>query len=301
MLTTLLKSQEFGEWEACMGARVGRHDTHLQSPASSFSARIEHGHAGGLDLLHLQGRGRLELERTQAERALLWIPLRGGIEERIKGQSWEAVPGEPLLFRPGDHLLGRTSEQIEGVSVLLPADHELTTAAGPAGLAPAIGHRLTRQSVQLLRALRLGHLCPAAAAEALLLSLEQHFRNGQRAAQRGHRSQRRQWELAMEATGWMQTQLQRPFSIDELAAALNAPKRTIQAACLSCLGRPPLAQAKLLRLRALRRSLQEAEHNGLSVTALMQRQGLPASGSTAASYRHCFGETPSQTRQKANP
>lgn len=300
MLTTLLNSQEFGEWEACMGARVGSHHTHLQSPASSFSARMEHGHTGGLDLLHLQGRGRLELERTQAERALLWIPLRGGIEERVNGQSWEAVPGQPLLFRPGDHLLGRTSEQIEGVSVLLPADHTITTGASHAGFAPAIGQRLTRQTIQLLRALRQGQLCPAVAAEALLLSLEQHVRNEPTTAQRGHRSQQRQWELAMEVTRWMQTQLHRPFSIDELATALNTPKRTIQAACVSCLGRPPLAQAKLLRLRALRRSLQDATNNGWSVAALMQQQGLPASGSTAASYRHCFGETPSQTRQKAN-
>jgi transcriptional regulator GlxA family with amidase domain len=104
----------------------------------------------------------------------------------------------------------------------------------------------------------------------------------------------------MEATRWMQMQLDRTFRIDELAAALNTPKRTIQAACVSCLGRPPLAQAKLLRLRALRRSLQEAEYSGQSVVALMQRLGLPASGSTAASYRHCFGETPSQTRYKSN-
>lgn len=301
MLTTLLNSQEFGEWETCMGARVGSHHSHLQSPTSSFSARMEHGHTGGLDLLHLRGSGRLELDRTQAERALLWIPLRGSTEERVNGQSWESAPGQPLLFCPGDHLLGRTSEQIEGVSVLLPADHELTTGASPAGFAPAIGQRLTRQTIQLLRALRQGNLCSALAAEALLLSLEQCFHNGPTAAQRGHRSQQRQWELAMEATRWMQTQLHRPFSIDELATALNTPKRTIQAACVSCLGRPPLAQAKLLRLRALRRSLQEAKHNGLSVAALMQQQGLPASGSTAASYRHCFGETPSQTRQKANP
>jgi hypothetical protein len=34
-------------------------------------------------------------------------------------------------------------------------------------------------------------------------------------------------------------QLDRTFRIDELAAALNTPKRTIQAACVSCLGRTP--------------------------------------------------------------
>jgi AraC-like DNA-binding protein len=302
MLQTILNTKDFSEWEAEMASSVGSHHTQLLDKGTNFTARIKHGRTGDLDLLHLQGSGRLELERTQPGRALLWVPLQGRIEERVNGELFDASPGRPLLFRPGDQMLGRTGEWIEGISVLLPADAMVNAEAHHGcGFDPTSGRRLTMQTLQLARALEHGHFSPAVAAEALLISLEQQFSNQPTAAMRGRRSQRRRWELAMEATRWMQEHLHRPFSIDELAAALNTSKRTIQAACLSSLGRPPLAQAKLLRLRALRRSLQDASNNGLSVAELMQQQGLPASGSTAASYRHCFGETPSHTRQKANP
>jgi len=41
-------------------------------------------------------------------------------QERVNGHSWLAAPGTGLLFHPGDSLEGDTSEEIEGLSILIP-------------------------------------------------------------------------------------------------------------------------------------------------------------------------------------
>lgn len=301
MLRTILDSQDFSEWETCLATRLGTHRSNLEGAASAFSARVRHGIVGDLELLHFQGSGRLLLERTQVEHPLLWVPIQGSGVERINGHTWETYPEQPLLFQPGDDLIGTTDDHIEGFSVLLPPEAEPGTSITQVnGFSRATGRWLTQLTQRLADAMGDPSRCPAEAAEALIVSLDPEMGplQGAPCFQRS-RAERKRWDLAMATVDWMQSRLHQAFSIDELAAALNAPKRTIQVACVSVFGRPPLAQAQLLRLRALRQSLQHNEHSDLSIAALMQRHGLRASGDTAQRYRQRFGETPRQTRQRA--
>jgi hypothetical protein len=41
-------------------------------------------------------------------------------QERVNGTTWLAEPGSGLLFHPGNVLEGDTSEELEGLSILLP-------------------------------------------------------------------------------------------------------------------------------------------------------------------------------------
>jgi hypothetical protein len=119
-LGQVLSTSDFAEWEAATSCKLGHHRGHLVDPDESFEAHYRLGRAGPLQVLHIRGRGRVELERTQQARVVVWLPLLGSSHERLNGTPMAVEPGMALLFRPGDEMLGRTSEDLEGISVLIP-------------------------------------------------------------------------------------------------------------------------------------------------------------------------------------
>ena len=62
----------------------------------------------------------MRLSREQRQHSVLWLPLRGMTLETINGEPWLAEPGTGLLLFPGDDLLGETSQELEGLSILIP-------------------------------------------------------------------------------------------------------------------------------------------------------------------------------------
>ena len=128
-LAQVLSTSDFAEWEAATSCTLGHHRSHLLDPDEGFEAHYRLGSAGPLQVLHIRGRGRVELERTQQARVVLWLPLLGSSQERLNSTPTGAEPGMALLFRPGDEMLGRTSEDMEGISVHIP--ESLLTESGP--------------------------------------------------------------------------------------------------------------------------------------------------------------------------
>jgi len=301
----ILNTDDFGAWEDATRATLGVHQSSLHSPSASFRARYRFGHAGPLQLLHLQGSGELELDREQLGRPVLWIPLQGLCQERVNGEPLVVSPGKALLIRPGDHLLGRTATDLEGLSLLLPASRLSGRPATPRGSdrpAALLGaaedqRRLAAAAVRLLRAVERRDPCRAIAARQLLDQIEA-LTAKQLPAARPRLAQRRRWRLVVEASRWMEDRLDQPFGLAELAVALAVPSRTLQDSFARELGRSPLAQARLLRLRALRRCLQDHHCDHLSIGALMGRCGLLACGATARAYAACYGELPRLTRRR---
>jgi AraC-like DNA-binding protein len=302
-LQEVLRSSDFSEWEAVTRSVLGHHRSLLLGPASTFSARYRLSEAGPLQTLHIQGSGELELEREQCGCAVLWIPLRGISEERVNGHRLEIGPGNVLLIRPGDQLLGRTAPHLEGLSVLLPDTIHSKLATHNGGNArhglllgtEAEQQRLTSAAIELLKAVQRQDRCRAMAAQALLEHVEILSAPSKSRQLLG---ERRRWQLVVEASRWMEARLQQPFGIAEIAGALACPPRTLQDAFARELGRSPLAQARLLRLRALRRCLQDQRHDGETIASLMGRCGLLACGATARAYAACFGELPRATRAR---
>ena len=119
-LATVLDTDDFGCWEAALATTLGHHRSDLLGPSEPFAARFRLGQLGSFGILHLTGRGRVRLLREQRQGSVLWLPLRGMGQERINGGDWLAEPGTGLLVHPGDSLLGDTSEELEGLSILIP-------------------------------------------------------------------------------------------------------------------------------------------------------------------------------------
>lgn len=298
MLRTILETDCFSAWEAALASTLGHHRSQLIGKSTTFSAHARLGSIGSLGLLHLQGSGALELDRHQCQRHLLWIPLAGCSEERVNGIPWQAAPGQMLLFQPGDHLLGHTAEQMEGISVLLPAPPEAPQAQRqPLQSQPLINATLGPQATTLLAAIQHGDPGRAIAAQGFLDAVEQIFTQ-QTATPLPPLKPRQRWEVVMEADRWLKSHLLESFSVHDLAAALGIPTRTLQHAFQYELGRSPLAHCKRLRLSALRQLLQDPKTIPTPIAALMQQCGLLACGATAQSYLEAFGELPRQTRQR---
>jgi AraC-like DNA-binding protein len=297
-LTQVLETEDFDAWSSVLGAQLGEHRSHLQTPASSFICRIHHGDGAGLPLLHLHGSSKIALHRVQAPtHAVLWLPLHGLSLEEVNGTEHVAQPGMAMLLRPGDVLNGQTSRQIEGISILLPADRVrpgLPTLLhrGPADRALILA---ANAFAQVTAAPKLGS---AHAGAALLDALEtwqlamERKRDGQ---PEPVKAQRRRQTVA-DARQWMLEHLDEAFEISAVAKAVAVSIRTLQYAFLQELGLTPMAEAKRLRLQHLHQLLLDSSLSHMSIAELMVSCGLLACGSTSAAYCHYFGETPRQTR-----
>lgn len=297
-LTQVLETEDFDAWSSVVGAQLGEHRSHLQTPASSFVCRIRHGNGAGLPLLHLHGSSKIALHRVQGPtHAVLWLPLHGLSLEDVNGTEHVAQPSMAMLLRPGDVLNGQTSRQIEGISILLPADRVRP------GL-PTLLHRGPADRAFIQAANAFAHVTAAPrpgsahAGAALLDALEtwqlamERKRDGQ---PEPVKAQRRRQTVA-DARQWMLEHLDEAFEISAVAKAVAVSIRTLQYAFLQDLGLTPMAEAKRLRLLHLHQLLRDPSLRDASIAELMANSGLLACGSTAAAYCRAFGETPRQTR-----
>lgn len=147
----MLSTRDFGEWDEATNRTLGDHRSRLIAQDQGFEAHYRLGWAGPLQVLHIRGRGQLELHRTQRSNVVLWLPLHGLCEEGINGSMHIAESGMALLFRPGDEMRGRSSQELEGISFVVPAP--LLPGGGPSLLqrGPRAREAIV-QSLELARA-----------------------------------------------------------------------------------------------------------------------------------------------------
>jgi AraC-like DNA-binding protein len=278
---------------------LGHHHSELLTPSEPFETRMRCGQLGDCTVVHIQGRGRLRLKREQRHHSVLWLPLRGMTKERINGREWLAEPGHGLLFRPGDAMEGETSEEIEGLSILIPS-HWQSAPAVPIPPLLASGPQsqaVLRQARRLAVAIAQRPAGAIHAADHLREALQAWFEGWLQPQGRERLTSRRRRATVNEARQWMAEHLQERFSVVELSRAVAVSPRQLQYHFQQELGHSPMAEAKRMRLQRLRGLLLDRERDSCSVAALMAASGLIASGVTAADYRLRFGESPRQTRR----
>lgn len=298
--TPLLRSNDFEAWQSVVSASLGHHRSTLLSGSAPFEAHMRAAAVEEMALLQIEGRGVVELQREQCGHGVLWLPLRGWSHEQINGEEHLAEPGMGLLFRPGDAMRGVTSEEVAGVSILVPGSLLSAQPPFPRLLwrgSPA--RQVLDAAWQLVQAAAFSSPGATFAAEALEDALQQWCQyTAYELAEERHSLVRRR-TLVGEACLWMRDHLAERFSVIELSGVLHVSVRTLQYSFQAELGCTPMAYVKRLRLRQLRLLLQDPELRTRSIAALMEASGLLACGVTAADYRAWCGETPRRTRQAA--
>lgn len=296
----LFSSQDFGEWDAVLATTLGHHCSRLLPGLMPFQAEIRTSHVDDFQVLSLHGSGRLELQREQCGDGVLWLPLKGLIQETINGQQHLAQPGSAMLFSPGDVMTGLTADMVRGVSILVP--NRYLQGRGP--LSPLLREGIAAQQLiqagwDLVEAAAM-QLAGASFTVERLVEALYHVCNPPSPDQHHERlTTIRRRALVRDACSWMQQHLAERFSVVELSSALNVSVRTLQVGFKVELGCSPLAELKRMRLNQLRRLLLNPEWSDRSVAELMQAAGLLACGVTSADYQNCYGELPSRTRQLA--
>lgn len=300
-LATVLRTDDFGCWEASVASTLGHHRSERLEPARPFQAHFRMGRLGAFTVLHLQGRGRLRLIREQCEQSVLWLPLRGISEERINGQLWQAEPGSGLLFHPGDALEGQTSEQLEGLSILIPPSlhRPPSRPCSPLLAAGPLHQRILARARALAVAAASRPAGAEHAADQLAEALRQWAESQEQPPRRERITALRRRDTVASAQQWMRARLADRFTVVELGRAVGVSPRQLQVGFQEEIGRSPMAEAKRLRLQRLRSLLLDPEQDQRSVAELMTAAGLIASGVTSADYRNCWGESPRQTRQRS--
>lgn len=296
----LLHSSDFEAWEAVLAGNLGHHRSTLLPGTVPFSARIHAAAAQEFSLLLIQGSGQVELQREQCGHGVLWLPLCGWSHELINGEDQLAEPGMGLLLRPGDVMRGVTSEQVAGVSILVPAPLLTAQPLLPRLLWRGLAsRRLLATAWQLVEAAAMQRPGVVFAAEALEDALRHWGAFSAEDGAAGRIGDDRRRSLVGEACLWMRDHLAERFSVVELAEVLEVSVRKLQYAFQAELGCTPMAQLKRLRLRQLRLLLQDRDLGSRSIAELMEASGLLACGVTAADYRAWCGEAPRRTRQLA--
>jgi len=296
-LQTLLHSHDFSQWEAVVAGTLGHHRSTLLEGSPSFEAEIRGGSVEEFQVLHLRGNSKVQMLREQCGHGVLWLPLEGLTQEWINGNDYLAEPGMALLFRPGDAMQGLTSEQLTGVSILIPKHHLQGLEAQSPLVGSGLAHRkLIAAGLQLAQAAAWQPQGSRQAAAALADALQQWGQPLDPSLHRERVTAKRRRHAVAEACRWMEEHLAERFSIGELSQAMGLSIRTLQYCFQQELGCTPMAEAKQLRLRRLRRLLQNPNLGHRSIAELMAEAGLLACGVTSADYRRWCGETPRRTR-----
>ncbi len=301
----LLETLHFEAWENHLSQAIGHHRSTLLTPGIPFSSRLEICRVGAVSVVSIEGQSSVRLLRTQPpDHGLLWLPQSGWVAELVNGSPLLAEPGNAMLCLPGDDLLGDTSLQLKGVSILLPS----ALLGDPSGWCSCQRRHLHQgpEELALIQMARdlvglvlRGGADPVFAVTALADQIL-YWRNIGLHSERGwiHPVDRRR--LIARSREWIEAHLATPFRLTDLATALHVSARTLQLAYREELGRPPMEEARRLRFVALRRQLLLSSTAHHSLHVMFHRCGLACSALIRRRYREWCGETPEQTRARAS-
>lgn len=266
--TTLLDSHDFDDWHSRVHQLLGPHACRNQAErGESFRHRIRAANVGPVQLVAFDGGGSFLLERIQeADRAVLWLPTLGVVEETVAGDTLRPEPGMGLWIRPATALVGRIRGACSGVSIVLPVSllqlredsaYSPDPEAGPMLLDPFSRQRsdamvrLLHCARDLVQAVDGG---PGATPPELLLgSLIQHLQEWDLADPWWGEHISRAEQHCRDAEDWMLRHLDQPISVSNVAEAIHLSQRSVQMSFRSQRDLTPLQAIQRLRERERQR------------------------------------------------
>jgi AraC-like DNA-binding protein len=274
---------------------------------------------GALTAGRLTYRRRVRLRTADAENFHVNLPLRGRAASRSgTGEPVATRPGEGLVFSPGAPAEMSWSADCEQLCLMVPRallEAELEQLLGRAlrrrllfdfvaDLQRPLGRRW--RTVLNLLADELDHPTEMGQnphvfrhVESLVLDgllLSQPHNHTDVVAQDGPTALSAAIRQAVEL---IEERPAEPWTTVRLAAEVHLSVRALQVGFRRDLATPPMAYLRQVRLRRAREALQAAHPHGTTVRAVAVRLGILHLSRFAAAYRAAFGETPSDTLNRA--
>ncbi len=258
---TLLRSDDLDDWRMRVGELLGPHEIHSgkRSAGMGFHHQIRGATAGPMQVLDFCGGGSFALERIQApDRAVLWLPTLGVVEEQVEGCTLHPHPGMGLWIRPATALVGQIHGRCGGISIVVPTallalddgeGYRVDAEAGPMLLNPFSRQRcgalvnLLRLARQLVQTVASGGPALQTLADSLIEQLQAWDRVDPWSAGRLPRAE----QHCRDAEDWILRHRHRPISVADVATALHVSQRTLQASFRAERDMSPVEAIKRLR------------------------------------------------------
>ena len=257
------------------------------------------------------GSGNIIEGQSRKDGHLLYLPLTDDCEYRANGTT---LPGNSLMIlEPGCEFFLSTKDAHDWCSVFVP-NGALADGQGSDSLAakskkaacrviradPFLAGSLREAVARIMTAAgtesRLETSPAAAHAESALLPIAAALVAEQAAP--GHHSGRpslpRQ-EIIRRCLTHLVEHEEKAITVDDLARAAKASRRTLQRAFHEVLGCGPLDYLRTRQLHLVHRALKAADREALTVKEVLFDHGVWQLGLFASSYRRTFGELPSET------
>jgi len=281
----------------------------VQLSPGRLAGSVVHGGCRGVSMTSSRIEGNYELKGVLASEGMTFAV---GLELATPTRQWlcELGEGSGMVVTPGDQIDSRmqgvslylttvatvdqllAEARLEGVEI---ADTNLvTTGVLPTRIEP---HNLGVMT-NLLQALHSGQdlaLPPGARVEEMILAMlvEQLAKTPAPPGRVNHGAGYAR--IVARARAFIDSHLESPISIDEIAAAAFASRRTLHRAFDDILGETPQSYVLKLRLNRIRQDLASPAEAERTVTMVSLRWGIGELGRLAARYREQFGELPSET------
>ncbi len=241
--STLLRSNDLDDWRMRVGDLLGPHEIRPGKlvPGMSFHHLIRDATVGPMQLVNICGGGSFSLERIQApDRAVLWLPTQGVVEEQVEGCTLQPHPGMGLWIRPGTALEGKIHGRCCGISIVVPTallalddaeGYRVDAEAGPMLINPFSRQRcgavvnLLRLARQLVQAVEAAEGGLQNLTDSLIEQLQAWDRVEPWAGGRLPRAE----QHCRDAEDWILRHRHEPFNVADVATALHVSQRTLQA------------------------------------------------------------------------
>lgn len=132
------------------------------------------------------------------------------------------------------------------------------------------------------------------AGELLLQAVINHFGRVPSTHNR-HDSPNAHARIVARARDYIMEHLSEPLSLDEIASAAYASRRTLQRAFAEILADSPRVYVRRLRLHRIRHDLASDAERACTITLISNQWGISELGRMSGWYRELFGERPSDT------
>ncbi|GAA1162027.1 hypothetical protein GCM10009630_70400 [Kribbella jejuensis] len=305
----LFESRDLGETEEFLNRAYTK--MQIGGGSSTVRTRIARAAAGSISVDRLEIGFEMSYDADPLGKLCLCEVYTGSVEDHAT-DGWEDAfrPGDLVSFAPPDRpYSGKVCRSSYTITMFDPA--LLTKVAGVSRKQDApvrlLGHRpqsrhaaqhLSRTIAylgdQVLRnpLVKESPLVLASASHLLAASVLATFPNTTMTEPEGRAAHP---GTVQRALAYMESHLDQPIGVADIAAAAGVTVRALQAAFRRHLDSTPLDHLRRLRLAEVRAELLAADPTETTVAAIAARWGFHHHGRMTAAYRDLYGELPSTT------